>query len=292
MNQRGSTLRIDPGNAPGHKAELAYSVIDGLYELVQKGHRLHPSDVIHACRIIEADPSAHLASYFGDVVAVALDGRPISPRSEGQRQYVHALRKHDVVFGIGPAGSGKTYLAIAMAVASLQRGECKRIILSRPAVEAGEKLGFLPGDLTEKVDPYLRPLQDALRDLVPQERLGRWLQRDVVEVAPLAFMRGRTLEDAFVVLDEAQNTTVEQMRMFLTRLGTRSSMVITGDITQIDLHPKVPSGLVRALEVLADTEGIGVARMQATDIVRHPLVTRIVKAWTEDDDARRGRRGA
>jgi phosphate starvation-inducible protein PhoH and related proteins len=283
-------------------AGVAARLLTELYGLIQRGHALTPSDVEHALRIVRTDPGSDLRSYFEDTILVNVDGRPLSARSAGQRRYVDLLRQHHVVFGVGPAGTGKTYLAMAFAVAALKRGQVRRLILTRPAVEAGEKLGFLPGDLSEKVDPYLRPLYDALEDMMPVERLEKMLEKGVIEVAPLAFMRGRTLSHAFVVLDEAQNTTREQMKMFLTRLGEGSRMVITGDATQIDLPRKRESGLVHALEVLAGVSTIGVCRLTASDVVRHPLVTAIVEAYEQhdidtgnvghralDDDGRRAR---
>ncbi|MEQ1500664.1 MAG: PhoH family protein [Myxococcota bacterium] len=251
----------------------------------------------HAIRILRTDPSADLAAYFEDTILVNVDGRPLCPRSAGQRAYVDLLRSHDVVFGVGPAGTGKTYLAMAAAVAALKRGQVRRVVLTRPAVEAGEKLGFLPGDLSEKVDPYLRPLYDALSDMIPGDRVAKMLEKGVIEVAPLAFMRGRTLNHAFIVLDEAQNTTREQMKMFLTRLGEGSRMVITGDTTQIDLPRKRDSGLIHALDVLDGVSKIGLCRLTGTDVVRHPLVMSIVDAYESydqpDDQVRddRGDRG-
>ncbi len=295
VHQRGTTVWVGmPGAAAGdadaaRRVAVASRVLEQLYDYIGRGHALHPTDVHHAIRILRADPRADLSAFFDDTVLMNVDGRPISPRSPGQRAYVQALRSHDVVLGIGPAGSGKTYLAMAMAVSALQRGTVRRIVLTRPAVEAGEKLGFLPGDLSEKVDPYLRPLFDALRDMVPRDRLARMLERGIIEVAPLAFMRGRTLDDAYVVLDEAQNTTSEQMRMFLTRLGERARMVVTGDVTQIDLPPRATSGLVEALTVLQDVGRIGVVRLKPEDIVRHPLVADIVDAYDRADRTRRSR---
>ncbi len=287
VEQRGSGVAIDAEDGDV-RGEVAARVLSELYALVERGHALHRNDVAHAVRILRSDPSADLAGYFGDAILVTNEGRPITPRSAGQRQYVDSLRNHEVVFGIGPAGTGKTYLAMAVAVAALKRGKVRRIVLTRPAVEAGEKLGFLPGDLTEKVDPYLRPLYDALADMLPPERVARMLDRRVIEVAPLAFMRGRTLNHAYVVLDEAQNTTREQMKMFLTRLGEGSSMVITGDTTQIDLPRKSDSGLVHAVEVLGEVPGVGVTRMTAGDVVRHPLVSAIVDAYEVHDRAQAG----
>jgi len=274
---------------------LAQHVLRALYRLAASGRNLHPADVRHAVRILRADPAADLAGYFQDTVLTTVHGRPITPRSAGQKAYLEVLRAHDVVFGVGPAGTGKTYLAMAMAVAALQRGEVKKLILTRPAVEAGEKLGFLPGDLTEKVDPYLRPLYDALSDMLPTERAQRMLERGVIEVAPLAFMRGRTLAGAYVVLDEGQNTTREQMKMFLTRLGDGARMIITGDITQIDLPRRRDSGMVHALDVLEGVGQVGVSRLTSADVVRHPLVAEIIEAYQsaqKDDEARREARNA
>lgn len=282
VEQRGNALIIGAGSSDP-RATIATRLLQQLYALVERGHTLHPNDVTHAARIVRGDPDADLEAYFGDTILVNNQGRPISPRSAGQRQYVHALRNHDVVFGVGPAGTGKTYLAMAIAVAALKRGKVRRLILTRPAVEAGEKLGFLPGDLNEKVDPYLRPLFDALADMLPPERVSRMIERRVIEVAPLAFMRGRTLNQAHVVLDEAQNTTREQMKMFLTRLGEESRMVITGDTTQIDLPRKSDSGLVHALSVLRSVPRIGFAQLSGDDVVRHSLVSAIVSAYDKAD---------
>jgi len=287
ISQRGNTLSIR--GEGDHDA--AGTALRELYALAADGRALHPSDVQHAVRILRSEPGADLHSYFDDTVLVATSGRPITPRSSGQRHYLRALRRHDVCFGVGPAGTGKTYLAMAVAIAALQRGEVRRLVLTRPAVEAGEKLGFLPGDLTEKVDPYLRPLYDALSDMIPAERAQRMLERGVVEVAPLAFMRGRTLGGAYVILDEGQNTTREQMKMFLTRLGEGSRMVITGDITQIDLPRRSDSGMVHALKVLGDVPDVGVARLTSRDVVRHPLVAEIIDAYdAEGAERHRGAR--
>ncbi|MFT4625840.1 MAG: phosphate starvation-inducible PhoH-like protein [Myxococcota bacterium] len=273
---RGSELRL-AGDA--RSVDVASRVMNQLYALVADGHVLHPMDVRHAVGILQDAPDADLRAFFADTILTNLENRPIAPRSAGQRAYVHALRAHDIVFGVGPAGTGKTYLAMAMAVAALKRSDVKRIILTRPAVEAGEKLGFLPGDLTEKVDPYLRPLYDALADMIPQDRMVRLFEKRVIEVAPLAFMRGRTLDRAYVVLDEAQNTTREQMKMFLTRMGNGSRMVITGDVTQIDLPRRSNSGMIEALRVLSDIERIGVVHLSSRDVVRHPLVAEIIEAY-------------
>ncbi len=259
--------------------ELAAHVLEQLAEIAAAGHPVHADDVDRACRLVRADPEVRLVELYRDTVAVGVGKRTVHPRSVRQRDYLHAIHDHDLVFGVGPAGTGKTYLAMAMAVAALFRGEVRRIVLCRPAVEAGEKLGFLPGDMVEKVNPYLRPLYDALHDLVGFDRSGRLLHKGVVEVAPLAFMRGRTLSDSFVILDEAQNTTVEQMKMFLTRVGLGSRVVVTGDTTQVDLPPGQVSGLVHAVEVLRGIEGIAVVRFTHVDVVRHPLVSAIVQAY-------------
>ena len=220
-----------------------------------------------------------MADIFLDTVLVTSRSRGIAPKGPGQKRYVQAIRTHDIVFGIGPAGTGKTYLAMAMAVGALAERRVKRIVLCRPAVEAGEKLGFLPGDLAEKVNPYLRPLYDALHDMMEDERAAALIERGTVEVAPLAFMRGRTLNDAFVILDEAQNTTTEQMKMFLTRLGFSSKAVITGDVTQTDLAPGKASGLLEAVKILDGIEGIAFCNFTDLDVVRHPLVQQVIRAY-------------
>jgi phosphate starvation-inducible PhoH-like protein len=232
-----------------------------------------------AAQLITQDPDVELQEYFVKGGSRAAGRRQVSPKSVTQRRYLEAIDQFDIVFGVGPAGTGKTYLAMAQAVAYLLSKRVTRIILARPAVEAGEKLGFLPGDLQEKVNPYLRPLYDALYDMLDPERVDRLLERNVIEVAPIAFMRGRTLNDAFVILDEAQNTTSEQMKMFLTRLGFGSKAVVTGDVTQIDLPTGRMSGLVEALKVVADVQGIGTVYFDDRDVVRHSLVQQIVKAY-------------
>ncbi len=259
--------------------DLADRTCMELYGLLKEGYPLYPNDVEYAIRIISADPQARLKDIFLDTVFISSGKRVITPKSLTQKRYIDAIRQHDIVFGIGPAGTGKTYLAMAMAIAYLIKNEVSRIVLARPAVEAGEKLGFLPGDLAEKVNPYLRPLYDALYDMLPFEKASRFIQKGVIEVAPLAFMRGRTLNDAFIILGEAQNTTSEQMKMFLTRLGDSSKAVITGDITQIDLPDTRRSGLVEAAKILKDVEGISFIYFTKQDVVRHPLVQRIIEAY-------------
>ncbi|MBP5778141.1 MAG: PhoH family protein, partial [Prevotella sp.] len=222
------------------------------------------------------------------VIVYSMSGRPIKPRSENQQRQVQAYNSHDMVFAVGPAGTGKTYLSIALAVKALKEKTAKKIILSRPAVEAGEKLGFLPGDMKDKIDPYLQPLYDALEDMIPQVKLQDMMEKHVIQIAPLAFMRGRTLNDAVVILDEAQNTTPAQIRMFLTRMGWNTKMIITGDMTQIDLPHSQKSGLIEALHILNNVEGIGVVNLDSRDIVRHKLVTRIVNAYEEFDKEMKG----
>jgi phosphate starvation-inducible PhoH-like protein len=276
IGQRGSSLRVaGEGEAP----RFAARVLRELYGLLQKGYPLGREDVDQALKVLAADPATSLADIFLDTVLVTSRSRGISPKGPGQKRYVQAIRAHDIVFGIGPAGTGKTYLAMAMAVGALVERRVKRIVLCRPAVEAGEKLGFLPGDLAEKVNPYLRPLYDALHDMMEDERAASLIEQGTVEVAPLAFMRGRTLNDAFVILDEAQNTTTEQMKMFLTRLGFSSKVVITGDLTQTDLAPGRASGLLEAVKILDGIEGIAFCNFSELDVVRHPLVQQIIRAY-------------
>jgi phosphate starvation-inducible PhoH-like protein len=250
-----------------------------LYDLLKRGYPIYSGDVEYAIRILRADHNVDLKDIFLDTVYVSAHKRIISPKSLNQKAYIEAIRAHDIVFGIGPAGTGKTYLAMAMALAALMKNQVSRMVLCRPAVEAGEKLGFLPGDLAEKVNPYLRPLYDALHDMVDFDRARRMLERGTIEVAPLAFMRGRTLNDSFIILDEAQNTTSEQMKMFLTRLGYGSKAVITGDITQIDLPSGKLSGLKEARTVLANTPGISFVYFNERDVVRHRLVQAIITAY-------------
>jgi phosphate starvation-inducible protein PhoH and related proteins len=257
----------------------AEKVLDGLGELIRSGYKLAKGDVRTASQLVVQDENVELADYFLRGAPRTSGKRQVLPKSVNQRRYLDAIEKHDIVFGIGPAGTGKTYLAMAQAVSYLLAKRISRIILARPAVEAGEKLGFLPGDLQEKVNPYLRPLYDALYDMMDLERVERLLERGTIEVAPIAFMRGRTLNDAFVILDEAQNTTSEQMKMFLTRLGFGSKAVITGDVTQIDLPAGRTSGLVEAMKVVGSVEGISFIHFDEKDVVRHQLVQQIVKAY-------------
>jgi phosphate starvation-inducible PhoH-like protein len=271
-------------------AEGNVSRVQGLVgdytDLVEKGAHFNPSDVQSFLRILSEDPGASLKGLAEAGRPRTLGKKSVSPKSLNQRRYVDAIERHDMVFGIGPSGTGKTYLAVAMAVDALLSKEVSRIILARPAVEAGERLGFLPGTLQEKVNPYLRPLYDALYDVLDPDRVERYVEKDIIEIAPIAFMRGRTLNDAFVILDEAQNTTSEQMKMFLTRLGFNSKAVVTGDITQIDLPVGRRSGLIEAVEVVARVPGISFVYFNERDVVRHSLVQRIIRAYEEFDQAR------
>ncbi len=258
---------------------LVARTIEELYGLARAGRPLYGIDFEQAFRLKTRDSSVKLAEVFMDKVFVSNSKRVITPQGLGQKRYIDAIREHDVVFGIGPAGTGKTYLAVAMAVAALQERSIKKIVISRPAVEAGEKLGFLPGDMAEKVNPYLRPLYDALHDMMEAEKVDRLMERGTIEVVPLAFMRGRTLNDSFIILDEAQNTTSDQMKMFLTRLGYESKAVITGDVTQVDLSTEKTSGLIEARSILSSIEGISFCEFSETDVVRHPLVRDVIRAY-------------
>jgi len=254
---------------------------------IRSGHILRSPDLKYAIRMIKDDPSFSLQDLVNSVIQVTPRGKQIKPKTTGQKKYVEAIRKFDIVFSIGPAGTGKTYLAMAMAISALASREISRIILVRPAVEAGEKLGFLPGDLQQKVDPYLRPLYDAIYDMMEVDRFQKYMERGIIEVAPLAFMRGRTLNDAFIILDEAQNTTPEQMKMFLTRLGFGSKAVITGDITQIDLPSDKYSGLLQARDILKGVEGIEFVHLTGKDVVRHELVQKIIRAYENYENSRK-----
>ncbi|MEI7892279.1 MAG: PhoH family protein [Myxococcales bacterium] len=257
-------------------------------KLLEQGVHVETADIARAITLFRSEPDVRLRDMFDDVVTVGTGRRPVNPRGLAQKRYVESIRTHDLTFGIGPAGTGKTYLAMACAVAALLGRSVKRIVLTRPAVEAGEKLGFLPGDLAEKVNPYLRPLYDALNDMMDFDKAEGLITRGQIEVAPLAFMRGRTLNDSFVILDEAQNTTSEQMRMFLTRLGYNSKAVVTGDVTQVDLPEGRSSGLAEARELLCDVEGIGFCAFSDIDVVRHPLVQKIILRYEARDARRRG----
>ena len=284
INARGNSLQI---NGRAHAVELAVATLEQMYGLLQKGYPVFSQDIAFGVKILESSPKARLEEIFLDKVCITARKRVISPKSINQKLYIEAIRENDIVFGIGPAGTGKTYLAVAMAVSALAKEQVARIILTRPAVEAGEKLGFLPGDMAQKVDPYLRPLTDALNDMMGQERAAELTERAVIEVAPLAFMRGRTLNNAFIILDEAQNTTREQMKMFLTRIGFDSCAVITGDVTQIDLPGTQKSGLIQAERILTGIKGIAFRHFSKADVVRHPLVQEIIHAYEQQDSGRR-----
>ena len=276
IKTRGATLVI---KGQPHEVQLGSSLLRQLYGLIQTGYPVYAQDVAYGLRILERSPKASLKDIFLDKIYISANHGVISPKSVNQKEYIEAIRGHDLVFGIGPAGTGKTYLAVAMAVSAYASRQVKSIILARPAVEAGERLGFLPGDLAQKINPYLRPLYDALHDMLGREKTLQLIEQGTIEVAPLAFMRGRTLNDAFIILDEAQNTTREQMKMFLTRLGFGSKAVVTGDITQIDLQKGQKSGLIEASRILQEVRGIAFTEFGTADVVRHPLVARIVAAY-------------
>jgi phosphate starvation-inducible protein PhoH and related proteins len=276
IRTNGHELIVEGEPADVGRAE---KVLEQLAALIRGGYKMSKGDMKTASQLVGQDENVELADYFLRGAPRTSGKKQVMPKTVNQRRYLEAIEQRDIVFGVGPAGTGKTYLAMAQAVAYLLAKRVSRIILARPAVEAGEKLGFLPGDLQEKVNPYLRPLYDALYDMIEIERADRMLERGIIEVAPIAFMRGRTLNDAFVILDEAQNTTSEQMKMFLTRLGFGSKAVVTGDITQIDLPAARASGLVEAMKVVGNVEGIAFVHFDDKDVVRHPLVQQIVKAY-------------
>lgn len=266
------------------KVVLVGKVLDKLLYVIRKGINISQRDVMYALQMAHKGTLEYFSDLYEEEITKNAKGKSIRVKTLGQRQYIHAIRGNDLVFGIGPAGTGKTYLAVVMAVNALKNGNVKRIILTRPAVEAGESLGFLPGDLKEKVDPYLRPLYDALHDILGAEHTQRMIERGTIEIAPLAYMRGRTLDDAFVILDEAQNTTQAQMKMFLTRLGFGSKMIITGDRTQVDLPKGVKSGLIVAEDILKGVSGLSFVHLEQSDVVRHPLVARIIQAYEKEDN--------
>jgi phosphate starvation-inducible protein PhoH and related proteins len=284
INARGNRLLV--GGAEDATA-LALRALRQLYELVEKGFPVAEQEIQKAVDMLKVDRRAEVRDVFMETISIPSARRQIAPRSPAQKSYVQSIREHHLVFAVGPAGTGKTYLAVAMAVQALLNREYKRIVLARPAVEAGEKLGFLPGDIAEKVNPYLRPLYDSLEDMMDIDRVRKYVERGVIEIAPLAFMRGRTLNDSFVILDEAQNTTPQQMKMFLTRLGFNSRAVITGDVTQVDLPPEQQSGLVNALETLGAIKDVGFCHFTSKDVVRHPLVAKIIEAYDKDDERRK-----
>lgn len=273
---RGETVYVTGDEETFH---IVDSLLASLLNLIRKGIEISERDVSYAIKMAKKHKLEFFENMYEEEITKNAKGKPIRAKTIGQREYIAAMKRHDLIFGIGPAGTGKTYLAVVKAVHELKNGHIQKIILTRPAVEAGESLGFLPGDLKEKVDPYLRPLYDALHDVLGTDHTARLLERGTIEVAPLAYMRGRTLDDAFVILDEAQNTTPAQMKMFLTRLGFGSKMVITGDITQIDLPKGVTSGLAVAKSMLYDIDGISFVELDQTDVVRHPLVAKIIEAY-------------
>ncbi len=287
ISLRGQELQIQGDR---EDAEMAQMVIQKLIGMVRKGEIVDASRIRYAVALAREGRLEEIEEILGDVVAITHRGRRIQCKTLGQREYVSAVRDGELTIAVGPAGTGKTYLAMAMAVVALKNKEVERIVLTRPAVEAGERLGFLPGDMTQKVDPYLRPLYDALYEIMGVESYQRLVERGTLEVAPLAFMRGRTLADAFIILDEAQNTTTEQMKMFLTRLGASSHCIVTGDISQIDLPKGRKSGLVEAMEVLRGVEGVHIVELTAKDVVRHELVQKIVRAY-EAYEAKEGEEG-
>lgn len=278
---RGETVSL---SGDEENASLAGQILDRLIFVIKKGINISERDVLYAIQMARKGTLDYFVNLYDEEIAKNVKGKSIRIKTIGQRHYIQAIKKNDLVFGIGPAGTGKTYLAVVMAVNALKNGQVNKIILTRPAVEAGESLGFLPGDLKEKVDPYLRPLYDALHDVLGSEHTQRLIERGTIEIAPLAYMRGRTLDDAFVILDEAQNTTHAQMKMFLTRLGFGSKMVITGDQTQVDLPKGVKSGLIVAEEILQDVKGISFVFMEQSDVVRHPLVGLIVEAYGKNSE--------
>jgi phosphate starvation-inducible PhoH-like protein len=276
INPFGDNIRI---KGLPEDVKMTADVLHALTDLTEQGIRLHSTDIVSAMKMAHRGTLNYFADLYSETIIRDRRGRSIRVKNFGQRQYVNAIKHNDITFGIGPAGTGKTYLGVAMAVAALKRGEVERIILTRPAVEAGESLGFLPGDLQEKIDPYLRPIYDALNDILGADHTQRLMERDVIEIAPLAYMRGRTLDGAFVILDEAQNTTNAQMKMFLTRLGFGSKMVVNGDISQIDLPHGTRSGLISAQRILKDLKSIKFVRFTSEDVVRHPVVARIINAY-------------
>ena len=287
LHVRGNEVMVE-----GPEAPLVARLLRQLYALARAGNPVEPSDVGRALEVLRHDAEVELREVFDDVIVVRpSDGRGIMPRSLNQKRYVASMRRHTLTFGVGPAGTGKTYLAVAMAARALVDKQVRRIVLSRPAIEAGERLGFLPGTLEDKISPYLRPLYDALYEMFAPDKVLRMVEQTVLEIAPLAYMRGRTLNDAFVILDEAQNTTREQMKMFLTRIGTNTKAVVTGDPSQVDLPTGQRSGLAHALRVLRGVEGVAVSRFAKGDVMRHPLVQAIIEAYDDDDRRRAQQQG-
>lgn len=282
---RGDDVKISGEEKDVHKA---WNILHSLVALVKKGEEITEQNLEYFISSAEETDLRELEKMYDDLICITVNGRPLKPKTLGQKKYVDLIKNNTIVFGIGPAGTGKTYLAMAMAITAFKNNEVNRIILTRPAIEAGEKLGFLPGDLQQKVDPYLRPLYDALYEIMGAENFMKNMEKGLIEVAPLAYMRGRTLDNAFIVLDEAQNTTPEQMKMFLTRIGYGSKAVITGDVTQIDLTEGKSSGLTEATRILSGIEGIGQITLTNKDVVRHPLVQKIILAYEKFENRKRG----
>ena len=280
---RGEDILIVGGSG----AAKAESAVNRLLTLAERGDEIDDQTINYLVASLEDDTARETEDLSGDTVCLTVSGKPIKPKTAGQKKYINSIRKNTIVFGVGPAGTGKTYLAMSLAITAFKRNDAQRIILTRPAIEAGEKLGFLPGDLQQKVDPYLRPLYDALYEIMGADNYTRNVEKGSIEVAPLAYMRGRTLDNSFIVLDEAQNTTPEQMKMFLTRIGFNSKVVITGDITQIDLPDGKKSGLIEAISILNNIEDIEIVYLTAKDVVRHPLVQKIIGAYEKKDAKRR-----
>ena len=287
ISNREGELRV---NGEVEDTMLATKALNALLTLSNRGEPITEQNVRYVISLVRAGQEDRISELTQDVICISSKGRPIKPKTIGQKKYIESVLKNTITIGVGPAGTGKTYLAVAAAVAAFRERKVNRIILTRPAVEAGERLGFLPGDLQSKVDPYLRPLYDALFDMLGAETYQKYLERGNIEVAPLAYMRGRTLDDSFIILDEAQNTSCEQMKMFLTRMGFKSKMVITGDVTQIDLPADKMSGLKQAVRVLKDVEGIGICELTDQDVVRHVMVQRIIKAYADYEAARNEKR--
>ena len=288
VTNRDGELRI---SGEAEDVMHAAKAVQAMLTLSSRGEALGEQNVRYIIDMVRTGKEEQISELAGDVLCISAKGRPVKPKTLGQKEYIASVLKNTVTIGVGPAGTGKTYLAVAAAVQAFREKQVNRIILTRPAVEAGERLGFLPGDLQSKVDPYLRPLYDALFDMLGAETYQKYLERGNIEVAPLAYMRGRTLDDSFIILDEAQNTSREQMKMFLTRLGFGSKIVITGDVTQIDLPDGKPSGLREAMRVLRNVEGIGICELTDADVVRHVMVQRIVKAYEEYETAKNGGKG-
>ncbi len=284
---RDSAVKISGDDE--ESVEKAQKVIEGLFRLAKKGDAINTQNVSYAISLVKEGNETPIDEIGGDCICITAKGKPIKPKTLGQKEYIKSIRENSVTVGVGPAGTGKTYLAVAMAVTALRNKQVSRIVITRPAVEAGEKLGFLPGDLQNKVDPYLRPLHDALFDMLGVETYQRYVEKNVIEVAPLAYMRGRTLDDSFIILDEAQNTTVEQMKMFLTRMGFRSKIVVTGDITQIDLPSDKKSGLKDAISVLQGIDDINICTLTHKDVVRHQLVQKIIQAYEKAEAKKEAR---